>query len=79
MSNETRKRMQWSHREFRRPEIQVMVDKEPLNAGCDVCIQVGAEYGQPMRWIEMTASEARELASHLVEIASLADQSEKAA
>lgn len=63
---------------FRRPTIKIEVDKSPFHDGCDVCIQIDAEYGQPMRWIELRVDEARTLAAYLVNIADTADADKKA-
>jgi hypothetical protein len=64
-------------RSFRRPEITVMVDDTAINEGCDVTVQLSAEFGQPMRWLEITPDEARALALALQDIAKRAEDERK--
>jgi hypothetical protein len=54
--------------------MKIAIDRDPLNEGCPIFIQLGQQMGQPMRWIELKPQEARVIAMHLQTLARAVEQ-----
>lgn len=56
-----------------RPDCRITVDEDA--AALRVTLSIGALWGQPLRFIEMTSAEARSLGGHIIAAADEADVS----
>ena len=65
----------WEDSPFRRPRITLGIgdDGEPFHAHCPIWMHLEQQMGQPDRWVEMNANEARQFAAQLLALADLID------
>ena len=61
------------YRNYRRERIKLQIDNEPLNDGCPICVHMDQGWGVPTRYLELSAYDARMLASYLLRCANLVD------